>query len=394
MESAQKRKAQKVFARLLKDNANKVCIECGDFNPQWASVTNAVVFCLNCAGKHRGMGVHISFVRSVNLDEWDDKQLGSMKAGGNGKLQQFWKDQGFSSSLSIKQKYDNKAMVEYRKQILNVSQGGKWERIGRMGYQPHERKKKTKQSMSGGFGSAPKPAPQSDPWADWFNTVGDLTKSVTETVGKNVASGASSLSQKVQTIDTEDLSNKVKDGWSSFSGWVSTAAERTFAQEEEEDIGSILRKNLGGGTGKKMGSLSSREVMQSQRKPMPSLSSESLHRKPMPSLSSESLNRKPMPSLSSESLKRKKMPSLSSDSIRNVPERKNNNKTKSIAKIVDDEDEDDLDDFGFDDELESEEESEEIKKVTNHTKKITLADDDDEDFDLWGWSDDEAATEI
>lgn len=396
--NAQKRKAQKVFGKLLKDETNKVCIDCGDFNPQWASVTNAVLFCLKCAGTHRAMGVHISFVRSVNLDTWSDAQLASMKAGGNRKAKEFWNDQGFPANVPTKQKYDNEAMVEYRKQILRVSRGESWERIGRIGFKARERKtkQKTMQSMSGGFGSAP-PEPQNDPWADWFNTVGDLTKSVTKTVGDGVASGAATLSNKVQTIDTEDLSKKVQDGWTNFGGWMSTMAEKTLSdfrqeEDEEEDFSSVLRKNLG--TSKqKMASLSSREVI--KKKKMPSLSSEEYHRKKMPSLSSEEYHSKKMPSLSSESVKRKKMPSLSSDSLRNNDtKQKKERKSKAAATLVE-ADDDDLDDFGFDDDddfdlEESEESSPKGKKIIKQTKKITVVDEDlDDDFDAWGWSDDE-----
>lgn len=63
---------------------NKVCAECGDDQtPRWCSVNLGVVVCSDCAGVHRKLGVHISFIQSPTLDRWKEPWIEKLSSVGN-----------------------------------------------------------------------------------------------------------------------------------------------------------------------------------------------------------------------------------------------------------------------------------------------------------------------
>lgn len=98
---------------------NSRCVDCGKGNPKWASVSLGVLLCLDCSGRHRSLGTHISFVRSLTMDSWTHLQLIKMKKGGNTSCQKFLLKNGVNLSGSIKDKYDCPAAELYR-QVLNA----------------------------------------------------------------------------------------------------------------------------------------------------------------------------------------------------------------------------------------------------------------------------------
>lgn len=81
---------QAILSRMLREDDNKYCADCEAKGPRWASWNLGVFICIRCAGIHRNLGVHISRVKSVNLDQWTPEQIQSVQSMGNTKARQLY----------------------------------------------------------------------------------------------------------------------------------------------------------------------------------------------------------------------------------------------------------------------------------------------------------------
>ncbi|XP_042203677.1 arf-GAP with dual PH domain-containing protein 1-like isoform X3 [Homarus americanus] len=71
------------ICELVKQSGNSDCADCGFQNPEWSSFNIGVFLCTTCATWHRRLGTHVSKVKSLKLDKWDDEQVEQMEAVGN-----------------------------------------------------------------------------------------------------------------------------------------------------------------------------------------------------------------------------------------------------------------------------------------------------------------------
>ena len=79
----QKRVKAGLLSQLRRDNCH--CAECSTKDPDWASINLGIMICIVCSGIHRSLGVHVSKVRSMTLDDWETELLDMMVGVGNDK---------------------------------------------------------------------------------------------------------------------------------------------------------------------------------------------------------------------------------------------------------------------------------------------------------------------
>ncbi|PQE07664.1 Stromal membrane-associated protein [Rutstroemia sp. NJR-2017a BVV2] len=120
---------------LLKLECNKICVDCKrnkrkfsqfvvharshqtDLNdladPRWASWNLGVFMCIRCSGIHRGMGTHISRVKSVDLDSWTDEQVQSVLKWGNARANKYWEAKLAPGHVPSEAKIENFIRTKY-----------------------------------------------------------------------------------------------------------------------------------------------------------------------------------------------------------------------------------------------------------------------------------------
>ncbi|CAN8097696.1 unnamed protein product [Discula destructiva] len=107
-------KNQATLKSLLKLEPNKMCADCKrNKHPRWASWNLGVFICIRCSGIHRSMGVHISKVKSVDLDSWTDEQMQSILNWGNARANKYWEDKLAVGHTPSEAKIENFIRTKY-----------------------------------------------------------------------------------------------------------------------------------------------------------------------------------------------------------------------------------------------------------------------------------------
>lgn len=86
--------------------------------------------CLTCSGTHRGLGVHVSFIRSVSMDGFKVGEVSRMSLGGNDPWKTFYDThpdnqlEGRSfEDATVKERYDSLVGEEYKERLTAKVEG-------------------------------------------------------------------------------------------------------------------------------------------------------------------------------------------------------------------------------------------------------------------------------
>ncbi|OWF46700.1 arf-GAP with coiled-coil, ANK repeat and PH domain-containing protein 2-like isoform X2 [Mizuhopecten yessoensis] len=106
----QQSKAQQRMEQLLSIPGNDHCCDCGSPEPRWTSINLGITLCIECSGIHRSFGVHLSKVRSITLDAWEQEQMKVMVELGNDIVNRIY-EASVDESIATKATFDCKRSV-------------------------------------------------------------------------------------------------------------------------------------------------------------------------------------------------------------------------------------------------------------------------------------------
>ncbi|KAK2832037.1 hypothetical protein FQN49_006916 [Arthroderma sp. PD_2] len=95
-----------------------------------ASPKFGTFICLNCAGTHRGLGVHISFVRSITMDAFKLAEIQRMDNGGNEPWKRFFDAHSITvaegrtfEDSTVKERYSGEVGEEWKERLSAKVEG-------------------------------------------------------------------------------------------------------------------------------------------------------------------------------------------------------------------------------------------------------------------------------